>query len=208
MCYSAKASFTASAVLLVVGVLTLSKTKKKTFIPFALIPVFFSLQQFAEGIVWLDNSYSIAAKNAFLFFALVFWPIWMPTSLLVLETKATRKTILKICLIAGLFTGLVLSSEIPNSTIQFHESSISYMNNSSKSLAMNLILTVSYATATIGSLLGSTLRKIKFFGLLAAVSAVIVMTLKSCCFGSLWCFWSAITSLLIYDLVKDNSIKN
>jgi hypothetical protein len=49
----------------------------------ALIPVFFAAQQFAEGLVWHGLSHDDAslvegASVAYLFFAMAFWPFWMP----------------------------------------------------------------------------------------------------------------------------------
>src|SRR6185503_7837161 len=68
----------------------------------AIIPLFFGLQQAAEGIVWLtmgDANYVTlhrVAINAFLAFALVVWPSWLPWSLGALERNAARRRALKV----------------------------------------------------------------------------------------------------------------
>lgn len=53
MCFSATASFTSSAIIGVIGVLTLAKSNQPKEWLFASIPLLFALHQFAEGAVWL-----------------------------------------------------------------------------------------------------------------------------------------------------------
>jgi hypothetical protein len=52
MCFSVGASFTASGILTLVGFLSLRKAPPRYRL-FAMIPLFFAIQQFAEGVVWL-----------------------------------------------------------------------------------------------------------------------------------------------------------
>ena len=62
MCFSATASFTAGAVLLGVGTLTLRSalasrhSHRRRDLPFAAIPLLFAIQQLIEGVVWLTVS--------------------------------------------------------------------------------------------------------------------------------------------------------
>ncbi len=77
MCFSAEASFTAGAVLSVVGVYSLIVNKKPKYIPLAIIPLFFGVQQLAEGGVWLSltHQWEVRAKTftyIFLFFSQIF----------------------------------------------------------------------------------------------------------------------------------------
>ena len=55
MCFSAVASFSASAVLLPVGAYCVARAaaERWTLLPLALVPIAFGVQQFAEGFVWL-----------------------------------------------------------------------------------------------------------------------------------------------------------
>ena len=84
MCFSATASFTAAAVLALTGVISVASAPKKRWLLFALIPFLFSLQQFFEGVIWINGG---GSGNFFLFFAFVIWPIWIPVSLLLIEKK-------------------------------------------------------------------------------------------------------------------------
>ena len=53
MCFSPTASFSASAALAVIGILTLKKTSAPHQFLFAYIPLIFASQQFIEGFLWL-----------------------------------------------------------------------------------------------------------------------------------------------------------
>jgi hypothetical protein len=60
MCFSASASFTASAVLMPLGLYATHiarTTDQKDYVPLALTPFFFGVQQLTEGLVWtgIDN---------------------------------------------------------------------------------------------------------------------------------------------------------
>src|SRR5258708_7431556 len=93
MCFSAQASFAASAALLPAGVYCVGSPLRWRWgmLLLALVPLAFSVQQFAEGLVWrgLEQGDALLVQNAsvlFLFFAIVFWPFWIPLSLIPLAT--------------------------------------------------------------------------------------------------------------------------
>mgnify|MGYP000091041284 FL=1 len=74
MCFSATASFAASAVLGATGIATLAKTKDRKMLPLATIPLVFAIQQAIEGGLWLTiadgGSDAVLLSALFLFFAL------------------------------------------------------------------------------------------------------------------------------------------
>src|ERR1700722_141614 len=109
MCFSAQTSFTAAAALSVVGIATLSKVRSNKIRPFAVIPFIFAIQQGLEGIVWVTlnagDAISLLHKigvYGFLFFADLFWPLWIPGSIYKLEENRLRKKLLLGTLIFGL----------------------------------------------------------------------------------------------------------
>lgn len=53
MCFSAGASFGASAILVVIGVASLRKVQTRAHLPFAAIPLLFGIKQAFEGVLWL-----------------------------------------------------------------------------------------------------------------------------------------------------------
>ena len=89
MCFSASASFTASAVLVPLGLYShhlATRHERPDYKPLALVPFFFGVQQFIEGLEWtaIDGGniepLATLAGLGFLFFAYCFWMIWIPWS--------------------------------------------------------------------------------------------------------------------------------
>lgn len=106
MCFSANASFSVSAVLLVGSVIAIRKVQRRSQIPSAAIPFIFSIQQFIEGLLWLSL---IHPAYAFLTFAQVVWPFWVPFSVFLLEKDTNRKKILSVLLALAIMEALYLA---------------------------------------------------------------------------------------------------
>ena len=51
MCFSAPASFIAGTALSAIGLVALRNTRKRTEVPFAMIPLLFGIQQLIEGVI-------------------------------------------------------------------------------------------------------------------------------------------------------------
>ncbi len=115
MCFSSEASFTASAVLAVIGIVTVKKVNHPSQLAFASIPFLFSLQQLTEGIVWVSLSHKELAflqstsTYLFLIIAQIVWPTWVPLSILMLEKNEKRKNALRLILGIGLGLSLYLT---------------------------------------------------------------------------------------------------
>ena len=78
MCFSASASFTASAILMPLGLYATHiarKTDQPDYVPLALTPFFFGVQQLIEGFVWIGVKHGNVepltriSSLGFLFFA-------------------------------------------------------------------------------------------------------------------------------------------
>src|SRR5437868_7049340 len=102
MCFSAPASFISSAVIATIGTAIIYRLPNKRFWAVALIPFFFAAQQFIEGFVWLSLPHTGVAKNLYLFFAYSFWPVWIPFSLWVAETRVKEKQLLMLFMGIGI----------------------------------------------------------------------------------------------------------
>ncbi len=201
MCFSATASFIAGTALSAAGVITLKKAETKREIPFAAIPLLFGIQQVFEGFVWLSFSSGNPAMNslfahAFLFFAYVLWPIFIPFSAGLLETDISRKKLLSVFQVAGIGVGMYLFY------FMFSHSVISQVVNKSITYSISIpypFAVVSlYVLVTCGSLLFSSHKTIKLFGILASISFAIAYYFYTVAFASVWCFFAAILSIVIY----------
>ena len=97
MCFSAEASFAGSIIISAIGVAVVTKVHKPSQLLFACIPLFFGLQQFTEGVLWLTipNPEYLGlqkfATNLFLVMADVLWPTLIPLSVLMMEENARKK---------------------------------------------------------------------------------------------------------------------
>jgi hypothetical protein len=216
MCFSAPASFAAGATLLPASVYCLRRAwlADRRYIPLALIPLAFGLQQMTEGVVWLslgqdDSDLVRQASVLYLFFALVFWPFWIPFSLLWPATQGREKTILLLLLAASLvwvwlFFPLAaesrrwLATEVVVHSIRYRFDDlpafqlvprtiwrVGYLVSICLPLAMGRFGTE--GPAWVGWLVGGLV------GLLFAVSYLLFWY----AFTSVWCFFAAVLSLLL-----------
>lgn len=207
MCFSATASFGAGAVLTAIGAVALKKTTKPQQLPFAGIPLLFAAQQFAEGFLWLSlqNSEYAAFKEPctylFLFFAQVFWPFWVPLSVLKLETNERKKKMLKIMFATGILVSLYFISCMMTFPVNgvIEECHIFYTFG--YPVIMTPIVSVFYAMATMGSLMVSSVKGMKLFGISVFIAYLITGVFYLDYFVSVWCFFSAILSLIIVSVI-------
>lgn len=207
MCFSATASFIAGGALSATGVLTISKAKTKAELPFASIPLLFGIQQLIEGVVWLsfgNAAFNIVATYSYSLFSHVLWPILVPFSVLLLETNPARKKILWVFSIIGSTVGLYLLYFIVTEPItsKIVNNSIAY---SSPHLFLYPMLFF-YLLATCGSCFFSSHRIINLFGIVTFISAAVSAWFFAETFLSVWCFFAAVLSVLVYWYFKRKSI--
>lgn len=201
MCFSASASFIAGTALSTTGVVTLKKAKTKREIPFAAIPLLFGIQQVIEGFVWLSFSFANPVWNsvfahAFLFFAYVLWPIFIPFSVRLLEPDFFRKKLLSVFQFAGIAVALYLLFFMISHPLAVLavDKSIEYF----LSLPYGFSLVGLYVLVTCGSPLFSSRKIINIFGILVSISFAIAYYFYTIVFASVWCFFAAILSAIIY----------
>lgn len=200
MCFSASASFTASAVLGLVGAATLAKTKNKRAWPLAAVPLLFALQQFVEGLLWLSlkngPDYTLPLTHIFLFFALLFWPIYIPVVALALEPHKIRRIIISVFCVAGAVIGVLLYANFLQNpeAARVINKCLFYPDRTSYPILLKYL----YILVTIGSGAVSSRPIIKLFSLLGLIFALIAWLIYTVNFISVWCFFAAIISAVLY----------
>jgi len=207
MCFSATASFVAGGALVATGGVTLSQANTKNELPLASIPLFFGIQQIIEGVVWI--SFGLSALNmimtyVYLMFAYVFWPVFVPVAVLLIETNPFRKKILHVLSLIGFVLGAYLLYYIFVDPGRAHivNQSIAY---DYRHLYEILPLTL-YVLVTCGSGLISSFRRIQVFGIAALAAFFIANWFFNITFISVWCFFAAILSVLIFWHFKRISV--
>ena len=201
MCFSASASFVAGGVLSAVGVVTLRKTERKAEVPFAAIPLLFGTQQIIEGIIWLTFRYPASELNTVMtfvysLFSHVLWPIYVPLSIVLLETVPWRKKVLWSFWLAGTAVSFYLLYFLIKFPITSREvdSHIVYF---SPHFFLYAVMGF-YVAATCISSMFSSHKLINIFGVLALLSFTGAYLFYTTALVSVWCFFAAILSLIIY----------
>lgn len=200
MCFSASASISAGVVLLVVGAEALRRTRRRVELPFALIPVLFAVHQLIEGALWLTfprdaPGLNAALTQAYSLFSQVLWPVYVPMSVLVLERSRWRRRILGATALAGGAVSMFLLYML------LHEPVVSRLTGGHIEYifphAYPWTSTGLYVLGACASLLFSSYRSIRLFGIATVISLVAAYALYSTWFISVWCFFGALLSTLV-----------
>ncbi len=197
MCFSSTASFTAAAVLAVIGSIAISQARPRQYL-LAVIPLLFSLQQISEGILWLDVKgdvpffYTMFSRFIYLFFAYLFWPVWGPLSIFINEKELWRKKIILWCLgggvIISLFNLISGYQVTPEATLVDGHFVYGEIGSLFKWI---------YLIAVLLPLFVCSMRLLWIFGLYIALLFFISNYYFSSAFTSIWCFFTAIGSVFI-----------
>ena len=213
MCFSAGASFTAGVVLTVVGTGTLKKVHKPSQIVFASITVFFALQQFIEGILWLTITHTgylrlqTIATQIFIVMAQVVWPAMIPVSVLLMEKNKTRKRILLALLIAGMSIALSNLYGLVLYPVHADISSrhLVYQNDLHNAFGKTALML--YFVVTVLPFFVSGVKRMYALGIIMAFSFMVSAVFYMKCLTSVWCFFAAVISFVIYFIVRDSRKK-
>lgn len=201
MCFSATASFVAGTSLTALGIATLTNTKSKSEIPFAMIPLLFGIQQLIEGVIWLTLVRDAPVLKqvmtyAYSGFSHVLWPIYMPFAIGVLEIVRWRKRALAAFEVAGLAVGLYLLYSIVTRSVVAEVVS-RHIEYASPHFYIPAVMVV-YLAATCMSGFFSSHGFINLFGILALLSFMAAYVIAAHALVSVWCFFAAVLSVLMY----------
>ena len=213
MCFSAEASFAGGVVITAIGVMTVRTNSDPSRRLFAAIPFIFGVQQISEGFVWValqspghDLMLSIS-MYIFLIAALVIWPTVIPLSVLAMERVKSRRLAIYLFLVVGLVTsayyGLsLLVNDVDPRIISHH---IKYAPVYPR--PMSLPVFIAYLIATLAPLFISSVRKMWVFGLLVTASCFITGIFFKEYLASVWCFFAALISAVIWLIVRKERLK-
>ncbi|MGM0579544.1 MAG: DUF6629 family protein [Bacteroidota bacterium] len=207
MCFSAEASFGVGAVLTITGIASIKKTNSPKQVLFASIPLLFAIQQISEGFLWLSLEQTdwafveSTSTYVFLIFAQVFWPIWVPLSILLIERDEQRRKILYFLLIIGLAIGSYLAYCIAvydvSATIVNHH--ISYSLDFP--FQLSLLAGVIYFMPTVFSPFISSVKQMIYLGLSILISYLVTTVFFHEFIISIWCFFAAVLSGIVLWIV-------
>ncbi len=208
MCFSAAASFSAAAVLLPLGTISVARAWRndRRFLALSALPVLFSVQQLMEGLVWRsgeagDQAAVLRYSLAYMFFSWLAWPVWVPFATYFLEPTRRRPIYLLIAILGGVLGGLQYVPYFAHEgwlTTRFLSFAISYEGKELLDYVIGRNATYAiYLFVVIGPLLMSTDRDAKVFGVLVTLVFVTTYLFFSYAYISVFCFGGAIMSLYL-----------
>lgn len=213
MCFSATASFAASATLTALGIYAISKAKHRATYLLAASPLIFALQQASEGFVWLGltnaawKQFLSPATYFFLFCALAWWPVWVPLMLALLEPHILKKKILINLLTFGTFFALYMLFCL------FNYGAIASIEQCHIYYALTIpgelhnILGALYLIPAVIPFFVSSIWGMNLLGTAITASCVISYFFYRYCLLSVWCFFAAVLSMLIIAIIQKIDIQ-
>lgn len=199
MCFSPVASFVAGTALCGIGGASVRKAATRSEGPYAAIPFLFGVQQLTEGVIWLSLARPAvlsAATFVFMLFSHVLWPTLIPLSIALMEPKQWRKRVLYMfvgmgVVVSGYFLFFLLLEDVETVVLN---KSILY---SAPHFSVTFVFSP-YTVATCASCLFSSERYVNFFGVVTFLSAIVAYEFYDKTFVSVWCFFAAVLSVIIY----------
>ncbi len=203
MCFSAEASFIVGSVLLVTGAATVQKVAHKKDLPLALIPLIFAAQQLVEGFLWLALTNDSASQsphywlsNIYGIFVGIIWPLFAPFAIYCTETSHLRRKIIASIGVAGfalaIYTIIGIAAQPITAEIVHH--SIRYEHD----VKGHQIVIVLYLLATCVPFIFTSYKHLYVTGFVITGGFFVSYFTFQQTFASVWCFFAAIASSLIY----------
>jgi hypothetical protein len=207
MCFSAEASFGASALLGTIGYFSVKKVQAKEQRLFAGIPLLFSFQQFTEGCLWIafENNYptlKIISTYTFLVIAQVIWPTLVPYAILLLEKEEKRKKWLHLLLLLGGIASVYLAYGMAIYDVRVEVDCYHIYYDLHFPYASPVTIVLFYVLPTIASLFVSSVRKMKLMGLLVVITLIAAYVFYTKYALSVWCFFAALVSCIILVILN------
>jgi len=207
MCFSASASFGAAVVLSVIGVASIKKAQQPNEKAFAAIPLIFAVQQVFEGFIWLADQNPAfqfmqpLSTYAFLIFAQIVWPVWIPFSILLLDKTEKYKKIRQVLLGVGSISSLYLTYCLINYPVigKVEGYHIAYIQNYPEQL--NYLSGFIYMIATVLPPFFTSIKRLWILGAAIFVSYLITALFYEDYIVSVWCFFAAVISAFVLVII-------
>jgi hypothetical protein len=204
MCFSASASFSASAILLGIGILSIKNTETRNQKKLASIPLIFSAQQCIEGFAWIsiaDASQMEWAKlfsYGFLIIAQILWPILIPYSILAIEKVPRRKKMLLMLWILGIIHGIYFGYGLIYFPVTANISESHIMYKMGFPPANHWYGGLLYILATVLPPFLSSIKKMYLIGLIVLIAYIISHIFFTNYVISIWCYFATTISIVIF----------
>ncbi len=207
MCFSASASFIASAALASIGTIAVYKNHRRPDWPLLAIPFIFAIQQAIEGFLWLsitqwNGQGTLLLSALFLFFAFFWWPAYIPSVTAYLEKNKILRGRFKLLAFLGITFGAVLYGFYllnPQPAFLVNQSVCYgyYPYNFTVGFSTYPLIIALYFAFTFIPGLFSGHKVFRLFAIISGISAAVALYFYTEQFVSVWCFFAALLSLLL-----------
>jgi hypothetical protein len=214
MCFSPSASFTATAFLIPTGIYACQVTiqKDSRYLPFALIPCIFGIQQGLEGMEWLgliNNQADLTqwAALGYLFFSHWLWLPWLGLAVSMMGESVRFRKILWVIIVMGILFGASLYLPFLFSPERFapivNQGSIDYQTQLIYDpFIPRSVARLMYLLIVVVPLWLSPSRELKIYGCAIPLALIITAWFYNYAFISVWCFFAAILSVSILYILR------
>lgn len=210
MCFSATASFATASVTAAVGAVAFARVREKRDFPLVAVPLGFAAQQAVEGALWVlldrgiaDGPAVAALSLAFLLFAEVFWPAFIPLAVLLDEPDPRRRRVLRALAACGAALALYLLAALIQTTpgVAVHGGNLRYDFTGGGAPWIYL----PYIVVTCGPLLLSSHRIVRWAGGVTLIAFAAAFYAHYEVLVSVWCFFAAVISTLVYVHIRQRA---
>ena len=212
MCFSATASFTASGVTALAGVLALSTAKNTPHRLLAGIPIYFALHQFAEGVLWrsLEGDGNLAWQAPAMFFFLVvakvIWPAWVPLAVRSIEPEAGRRHLLSGLLVFGVIESAAEGWALTAHAVTAHIAGGHISYHIAIPPVLRAFVDTAYVLVVVVPPFLSSSRLMQIIGVGSLASLIVAKVTYPDAAASVWCFFAAFISALIVAIVRADAL--
>ncbi len=212
MCFSAEASFTAAALLLPAGAVSVTKAYRtdRRYLAICALPFLFGLQQLSEGLVWTagEAGDAVAISRytlAYMFFTWLAWPVWVPSATFFVEPSRRKPIYLAFALLgailgAGQYLPYLVHADWIS--VRFLPHAIAYGGTDLFDFLMAREITYAiYVITVILPLVLSSKLEIRIFGGLVALSLAVTYVFFRFAYVSVFCFLGALMSFYLIAMI-------
>ena len=200
MCFSAEVDLAAGLVVGAVGVDALRYVRRRAQWPLAALPLVLAGHQLVEVPVWQglagEVSEAVWRPAAWLYLAIAFTvvPVLVPVAVAALEPPARRRAASALAVV-GLAVAVVLAGALVRGPVEAAVAGnrIAY----EAPVPFGGTVVGFYVLATCGSLLTSSVPRVRQFGAVNLVVAAGLAYADRVGFISLWCMWAAVSSMAV-----------
>lgn len=199
MCWSATADLVAGAGIAAVGAACVIRSRRRTDLPLAALPLLLGAHQIVESRVWDAGGGTGPATVAWAVIALPLLAVWVPAGVLCAAPGHARRRLL-LPLAAGVATAAALAHAMTVRPVraEIRGHTMGYVVD----LPRPGLVIAGYLLATVGALLVSGDRGLVLLGVLTGAGAVICWSLWELEFVSTWCACAAVVSVTLLGWVN------